>query len=165
MEIHAIEPFLRYFENIRKRTVRVVDCIPPEHIEWTHQEGKFTLGDLVRHVSAAERYMFAENAQGKPSRYPGHGPDLAQGYDAVRRYLDQMHAESMEIFGRLTDDDLRGKCTPPGGISMTVWKWLRAMVQHEVHHRAQIYLMLGMLEVETPPLYGLTEEEVFERSA
>ena len=37
------------------------------------------------------------------------------------------------------------------------------MVEHEVHHRGQIYLMLGMLGVETPPLYGLTEEEVRER--
>ena len=39
------------------------------------------------------------------------------------------------------------------------------MVEHEVHHRAQIYLMLGVLGVDTPPLYGLTEEEVKERSS
>jgi uncharacterized damage-inducible protein DinB len=38
------------------------------------------------------------------------------------------------------------------------------MVEHEVHHRGQIYLMLGMLEVRTPPLYGLTEEEVWAAS-
>ena len=57
------------------------------------------------------------------------------------------------------------KCTTPAGIPMTTWKWLRAMVEHEVHHRGQIYLMLGMLGVETPPLYGLTEEEVRERSS
>ena len=40
-----------------------------------------------------------------------------------------------------------------------------AMVEHEVHHRGQIYLMLNMLEVSTPPLYGLTSEEVRARSA
>jgi hypothetical protein len=33
-----------------------------------------------------------------------------------------------------------------------------------VHHRGQIYLMLGMLDVPTPPLYGLTEQEVRARS-
>jgi len=36
--------------------------------------------------------------------------------------------------------------------------------EHEVHHRGQIYLMLGMLGIPTPPLYGLTSEEVRERS-
>jgi uncharacterized damage-inducible protein DinB len=34
------------------------------------------------------------------------------------------------------------------------------MVEHEVHHRGQIYLMLNMLEVPTPPIFGLTSEQV-----
>jgi uncharacterized damage-inducible protein DinB len=38
------------------------------------------------------------------------------------------------------------------------------MVEHEVHHRGQLYLYLGMLGVPTPPLYGLTSEEVKARS-
>jgi uncharacterized damage-inducible protein DinB len=40
----------------------------------------------------------------------------------------------------------------------------RSMVEHEVHHRGQIYLYLGLLSVPTPPLYGLTSEEVRARS-
>ncbi len=164
MEIRSIATFLPYFENIRKRTQRVVDVIPRKHVEWTHQEGKFTLGDLVRHIAATERFMFAENVQGNESRYPGHARELADGYDDVMRYLAEMHSESMEIFGRLSDDDLQNKCTTPGGVAITTWKWLRSMVEHEVHHRGQIYLMLGMLGVETPPLYGLTSEQVYERS-
>jgi uncharacterized damage-inducible protein DinB len=51
-----------------------------------------------------------------------------------------------------------------GGASLAVWKWLRAMVEHEVHHRGQLYLMLGMIGVETPPIFGLTSEQVRERS-
>ena len=38
------------------------------------------------------------------------------------------------------------------------------MVEHEVHHRGQLYLMLGMIGVKTAPLYGLTEEQLRERS-
>ena len=52
----------------------------------------------------------------------------------------------------------------PGGIELPCWKWLRAMVEHEIHHRGQIYQILGDLGVETPPLYGLTEREVFASS-
>jgi uncharacterized damage-inducible protein DinB len=59
---------------------------------------------------------------------------------------------------------LQRKCRIPDGASITVWKWLRAMVEHEIHHRGQIYLYLAMLEVPTPPLYGLTSEQVRERS-
>ncbi|MCH8978709.1 MAG: DinB family protein, partial [Armatimonadetes bacterium] len=55
------------------------------------------------------------------------------------------------IFGGLSADDLQAKCTTPAGAEMTTWKWLRALVEHEIHHRGQIYIYLGMLDVETPP--------------
>lgn len=164
MEIPAIEPFLEYWTRVRERTRRVVVLIPPEQLEWAPREGAFSFGDLVRHLAAIERWMFAENVSGRPSRYPGHGPELAEGYDEVIAYFDRMHEESMELFRALTPEALQARCTTPGGASMPAWKWLRAMVEHEIHHRGQIYLMLGMIGVPTPPMYGLTSEQVRERS-
>ena len=164
MEILSVSSFLDYWSSIRARTSRVVRTIPPERIEWRYREGKFSLGDLVRHLAALERYMFAENIVGRPSIYPGHGPDLASGYDAVLDYFDRKHAETVEIVRSLSDDRLHEKCLTPGGARLAVWKWLRAMIEHEVHHRGQIYIYLGLLGVATPPLYGLTSEEVLDRS-
>lgn len=164
MEIKTIESFLDYFEKIRERTMRVVSCIPPDKIDWTYHAGKFTFADIIRHLATIERYMYAENVQGKPSLYPGHGPELADGYDGVLEFMSRMHNEAMEIFRRLTPEDLERKCTTPGGAEIATWKWLRAMIEHEVHHRGQLYLYLGLLEVPTPPIYGLTSEEVRARS-
>jgi uncharacterized damage-inducible protein DinB len=162
--ISSIDGFLSYVDSVRGRTRRVAAAIPPAAIEWTHREGAFTLGDLVRHIGATERYMFAETARGNASAYPGHGRDLADGYDAVLAYLDRTHEEALDIYRSLTPEVLAGRCTTPAGTTITTWKWLRAMVEHEIHHRGQLYLMLGMLDVRTPPLYGLTEEQLRERS-
>ena len=164
MEVTSVAPFLDYWQKVRGRTVRVVDCIPEDRVEWTWQAGKFTLGDVVRHLAAIERYMYAENAARRPSRYPGHGRELAEGLPAVRAFLDRCHAETVEILRGLSDADLREKCVTPGGASLAVGKWLRLMVEHEIHHRGQLYLGLGLLGVPTPPIYGLTSEEVRERS-
>jgi uncharacterized damage-inducible protein DinB len=109
--------------------------------------------------------MFAENAQLKPSRYPGHGVELAGGYHESLDFMNRMHGESMSIFRKLSDEDLQRKCITPNGTPITVWKWLRAMTEHEIHHRGQLYLYLAILGIETPPLYGLTSEEVLERSS
>ncbi len=144
--------------------MRVARCIPPDKLDWSYREGKFTLGDLVRRIATINRYMFAEPIQGKPSRYAGCGKELADGYENVLMFMERLHRESVEIFSRLSDEDLNRKCATPEGASITVWKWLRSMVEHEIHHRGQIYIYLAMLGVSTPPLYGLTSEQVRERS-
>jgi uncharacterized damage-inducible protein DinB len=164
MEIRTIQQFLDYWDGFRARTRRVVTCIPPDRTEWTHHPGAFTLGDLVRHLATIERYMYAETVAGRPSRYAGCGRELAEGYDAMLAYFDRLDQEARAIIGALTDADLKRKCRTPAGSEITTWKWLRAMCEHEAHHRGQIYLMLTMLGVATPPLFGLTSEEVRDRS-
>jgi len=115
-------------------------------------------------MAAIERYMFAETIQDKPSRYAGCGKDLADGFEAVVIFMERMHRETVEIISRLSADDLNRKCHTPDGAMITVWKWLRSMVEHEIHHRGQIYTYLAILNVPTPPLYGLTSEQVRDRS-
>ena len=164
MQISEFQIFLEYFDKVHQRTLRVLRCIPADRVEWSFHPGKWTLGDLVRHMAAVKRHMFVETARGNPSRYAGCGRELADGLEAIVIYLDTMHRESAEILSRLSQDDLNRKCTTPDGASITVWKWLRLMVEHEIHHRGQIYTYLAMLEVATPPLYGLTSEQVRDHS-
>src|SRR5690242_6476462 len=164
MEVTDVATFLRYFENIRERTRRVVNTVPAEQFEFRYREGKFSFADLVRHLGAIERFMYAENVQGKPSRYPGHGPELASGHAEVLAWFERMHQESMAIFGKLTNEDLLRKTTTPAGTPISVGKWLRAMVEHEVHHRGEMFVYLGMMGVEAPKLFGLTSEEVRQKS-
>jgi uncharacterized damage-inducible protein DinB len=159
-----MDVFLDYYEGIRERTRRVVARVPDEHMDWRPAPGRFSFADLIRHMAAIERYMFAENVAGRPSSYPGHGPELADGPAAVRTYFEARHAEAMEIFRGLDADALQRKCTTPGGATLGTWKWLRAMVEHEVHHRGQLYLMLGLVGGSAPPMFGLTSEQVRENS-
>jgi len=156
--------FLDYYGKLRARTRRVVLCIPADQLEWTYREGKFTLGDLVRHLATIERWLYAETVQGRPPAYPGAGAELAPGFDATLAFMDELHRQSMEIFSSLSPEDLEKKVMTPAGTPITCWKWLRALTEHEIHHRGQIYLYLNMLGVSTPPLFGLTSEKVFERS-
>jgi uncharacterized damage-inducible protein DinB len=164
MEVNDVTTFLKYYENIRERTRRVVEKVPAEQFDFRYREGKFSFADLVRHLGAIERYMYAENVQGKPSRYPGHGPELADGHAAVVDWWERMHRESMSIFGSLKNEDLARRCMTPGGAELSVGKWLRAMVEHEVHHRGEMFVYLGLMGIEAPKLFGLTSEEVRARS-
>ncbi len=165
MEIQEPVEFLNYFQKIHQRTMNVVRAIPADRVDWTFRKGSFTLGDLVRHIAAANRYIFLEVVKNGRSTYSGCGRELAATYDEIVQFSERLHAEAVEILSALSHEDLRRKCTTPDGASITSWKWLRAMVEHEVHHRGQIYIYLSLLEVSAPPLYGLTSEQVRDRSS
>jgi uncharacterized damage-inducible protein DinB len=76
MQIQNLDLFLDYLDKVHQRTMRVARCIPPDKLDWTYREGKFSLGDLARHIATINRYMFAETIQGKPSRYADAAKNL-----------------------------------------------------------------------------------------
>jgi uncharacterized damage-inducible protein DinB len=154
------DELLHYFEQVRERTMRTVRCIPPDKLEWTCRKGGFTLGGLARHIAATERYVFAECACGRPSQYKGCGRDLADGLECVIAFMERMHAESLSVFREMSNEDLKAKGTSPEGRPVTAWKMLRAMVEHEAHHRGQIYVYLGILGVAVPSLFGLNARQL-----
>ena len=104
MEIRSIDGFLNYLPRIRKRTQRVVDLVPDDGLGWRPYPGAFSFADLLRHVAALERYMFAENVRGRPSRYPGHGPELAEDAEEVRAFWSRCRREALALYGELQQE-------------------------------------------------------------
>lgn len=164
MEITKIEPFLAYFEKTRLTTLKVIEVIPHDKLDWSYMPNKFTIGDLVRHIAAIERYVFAEVALGKRPAYKGCRKDITDGYENVLNYFNLMHSESMQIFKTLTDESLKKNIKSLDGSDIELGNFLRAMVLHEIHHRAALCIYLNLLGVTTPPILGLMEEQVIQLS-
>ena len=53
--------------------------------------------------------MYGETVSGRPSAYPGCGKELAEGYENTVAFMNRLHAESMELFAKLSDEDLQKK--------------------------------------------------------
>ncbi|MBV8327812.1 DinB family protein [Chryseobacterium sp.] len=164
MEIKSIQSFLDYYEKIRERTLRLIAVVPPEHLDYAYKSGKFSIGDQIRHIAAIERYMYGETISGRKSAYHGCGKELADGYENVVDYFNEMHRQTLEIISSLSDEDLNRKCLTPANNEISIWKWLRAMIEHEIHHRGELYIYLNLLDVKTPQMYGFSAEEVQEMS-
>ena len=158
------DEFLPYLASVHRRTEHVIAAIPRADFDWAPTPGQFTFADQIRHLANIERWMYGETIKGRPSRYQGHGKHFADGPVAVLDYYKRLHEESLRIFASIPAEAYHAKVATPAGVPITLWKWLRAMIEHEAHHRGQIYYMLGMRDVKTPPLYGLTSEEAIAKS-
>lgn len=47
--------------------------------------------------------------------------------------------------------------------TVRAWRFLMAMIEHEVHHRSQLDSHLAVAGVEPPQIYGYRMEEVLAR--
>lgn len=164
MKVSSMNNFLRYYEKIRQGTIRVIQAIPEDKIDWTYKHGKFTFADLIRHIAAIERYVFAEVAIGNKPSYKGCGKELADGYASVLQYFDEMHKQSIEIFQTISDNGLNQTIKSLDKQDIQLGNFLRALIVHEVHHRGAMCIYLNLLGVESPPVIGLTEEQVIQAS-
>jgi len=54
--ISSVKDFMKYYEGVRRRTLRDIGVIPPEYIDWAPRPGEMTLGDIIRHIGSTERF-------------------------------------------------------------------------------------------------------------
>jgi uncharacterized damage-inducible protein DinB len=83
MEIKSITAFLSYYERTRQITTKVIQVIRHDQLDWAYMPGKFTIADMVRHIAAIERLVFAEVAIGNKPAYKGCGKELVDGYHNI----------------------------------------------------------------------------------
>lgn len=164
MENNTIDSFLSSYKRAREITKRVIGVIPPDKLDWSYMPGKFTIADLIRHIAAIERNVFAQVLSGSLPTYKGCGKELADGLDDIMIYFNQAHEQSVEIIRSLNDQDLTRKIKSLDGKEVELGNFLRALLTHEIHHRAALCIYLNLLGVHTPPILGFSEEQVIQLS-
>jgi uncharacterized damage-inducible protein DinB len=158
--ITDIASYLRFFDSVQRRTHRDVAALPPEAAAWrpatAGAEAGWSIGDIVGHIGGARLYF--------ASAYRGEGwiatpPEMDRADQST--WLPWLQA-SAERFAALLRDTPAEWLTrriemidTPG--SLSGWRVLMMMLEHEVHHRSQIDTYAG--------LQGWPVPDIFERSA
>ena len=171
MESQSVSEFVRYWRGFRQRTRRTLAVFPEDAGPWRPAAGAFCTADLARHLGRAERDFFVARACSVPPRV-ALGADAALGraetsdLGGALAELDALHGESCAMLEKLGarqgEGALLRRVTTPVGAEISAWKLLRAMCEHEAHHRGQLALYLRMLGVDPPPIFGQKAEAVGE---
>jgi uncharacterized damage-inducible protein DinB len=158
--IADIASYLRFFDSVRRRTERDVAALPPEAAAWlppaAEGESGWSIGDIVGHIGGSRLYF--------ASAYRGEGwistPPAMDRADQ-RTWLPWLQSSADQFVGLLRDTPSewltrRIEMIDTAG-SLSGWRMLMMMLEHEVHHRSQIDTYAG--------LQGWPVPHIFERSA
>lgn len=159
--LQNVDSFIKYFKSIRRRTLTYIQTIPPDQLGWRPQAGEFSGGELIYHLAAAEQ-MFVGAVVDHTWRYIGHDPDPEADLETTLAHLEATHQAAMARLATLPDEALTQPCPSmvDPEVTVTSWRFLMAMVEHEVHHRSQLAMYLSLLDIEPPHIFGQGVEDV-----
>lgn len=159
--ITDIEEFIRYFHGQRRRTQWMVDAFPPEKAGWRPWPDEPSAAEILRRIAAgllmyatvvAHDYWTVEDYE-----------SAANGWETSVRYFQTKTEEALDLLRPLSNAILQEhRRRPDDNYPMAAWRFLMAMIEHEISHRAQISTYLMLLSVRQPDLGGASIEAVRE---
>jgi uncharacterized damage-inducible protein DinB len=155
--ITSVAEFVKYFDGVRRRTVTAVDRAAPYAV-FKPRPDEWTCGEIVRHMTGAERFFVAKVVEDRFTTDLDLGP--AEDWHVTRARLDDVHRAEMTRLAALPDARLREKVDDLEGGRVSAWRFLMAMVEHEIHHRSQLDAWIALAGAEAPQIYGYKMEDV-----
>lgn len=155
--------FASYFAAIRRRTLNYIKAVPPEKLDWAPRPGEFSCADIVRHLAAAEAMFVGVVAEGR-WHYAGHNPTSNDTLEALVALLEAGHTQALQTLRALPETVLQEPRPALEGPPVQAWRWLMALVEHEIHHRSQLAGYLTLMGVTPPHIFGLGVEDVIARA-
>ena len=142
---------LSYWKAVRQGLNEALDQFSVEELHFRPAEGLWSLGEVALHIADAEDGWFQYVVQ---HHYPDWPADSTlQEYPTmpdIQRRLVEVHARTESYLEPLSDADLDQVIQAPWGGQFPLHFVLWHVLEHEIHHRGEIYLILGLLGHQAP---------------
>jgi uncharacterized damage-inducible protein DinB len=151
VELSEITTLARHLEKCRAVTLQMLELAPAAQLDWRPAEDWRSLGEQFLHISQVEAY-YIDGLFDRQWRFAAFKPPAEPpGKELLLERLELTHARTIEILQTLDDDWLADYVDVPGvPVLWPLRSWLWQLVEHEIHHKAQLALYLRQLGLAVP---------------
>lgn len=160
------ETLLPEFDEEMSNTRKLLACVPDGKFDYKPHEKSMTLGRLASHVAEMPSWAAYTLASETLDLPVDAKPRVAGSKAELMEMFDKNVPEAREKIAAASNEDWRKIWTLKIGdkavLSMPRSKVMRSMVMnHMVHHRAQLGVFLRLNDVMFPGMYGPSADEKF----
>jgi len=143
------------FENEMQTTLRVIEAVPSNHLDYRPEAKSKTGLGLVRHITLEDEWLLRSIASGEFTPPPDDSDacGIMTPADAVARYKKKVPA-ALDRVRAMSGEQLVGVIDMFGKIQMPAINFLALCVKHSVHHRGQLSTYLRPMGGKIPGIYG-----------
>lgn len=163
----SVRGTLAAFDHIVAGSKAVLQAVPEDRLDWRPHEKSWTLGELATHLANLPNWTMPTLAASEFDISPAEGgpPPLAAltTTGELLSALDASSAAARAAVENSSEEDLAGPWTMlvAGEPRFTLPKAvvLRTFIlDHMIHHRAQLGVYLRLLDVPVPQIFGPTAD-------
>ncbi|NNM05282.1 MAG: DinB family protein [Gemmatimonadetes bacterium] len=148
-----------HLERYRAVTHQALDLVTDEDLGWRPGPELYTLGQQFLHIAQSEDLQIPGLLRDDWDYERGRFPARELKVDELRELLDATRKRTMVALSELNPGCLGEPVDlGEGKPTQTLRWWLWLMVEHEVHHKAQIAVYLRQMG-KTPPFFAEALED------
>jgi uncharacterized damage-inducible protein DinB len=159
-----VDMLLPEFDHEMATTRRLLERVPDDRLSWTPHAKSFTLAQLAQHVATIPMWGTMTLTSNELDLAGGFTNPPAESRAALVKLFDENAARARSELTGKTDAELMAPWTLKRGADIifsmpkaSVWRSF--VMNHLVHHRAQLSVYLRMQDVPLPAMYGPTADE------
>lgn len=133
------------WNQIHADTLSVIAKFSDDELTYVAYPGGMTVGRIALHIADAEEGWFRTIAtEVRPSWPADYTLENYPTQKAIQSLLAEVHTRTNAFLASLTIDDLDSVVDSPWG-SFSLHFIIRHVIEHEIHHRGELSLILGIL--------------------
>lgn len=148
--IKELHEYWEHLERYRAVTLQMLDMVEESDLPWRPLPAMMTLGQQFLHIAQGEDFMIHGLFHGEWDQDRARLPKQVLDIDELRARFDGIRTSTQVALNGLDVDELSGPVgQPPATRSSRLW----ALLEHEVHHKAQIAIYFRMMG-KVPPFFA-----------
>ena len=150
-----VDDLHEHLERYRAVTLQHFDILSEDELLWRPRPDAFTCGQQLLHIAQNEDFyisgLAADDWNLERLRFPKPMPSKA----VLRAAFENVRRATRQFLASVHDDHLNTLRRPGhAAIDATLRSWLWFLVEHEIHHKAQLAEYLRALG-HLPPYFGI----------
>ena len=150
-----LDDLVEHLERYRAVTLQVLDMVEGADLAWRPGPEQYSLGQQLLHIAQSEDLYVHGLFDGDWNYDRARFPDPPPGREELRALFARVREQLRARLSDLAPAELGRIVTIPGSsLEHSLRSWLWFLIEHEIHHKAQIWVYLRLMG-RTPPFYAM----------
>lgn len=147
----SVEIVLSNWHRIRSKLLDTIECLFDEDLAFIPAEGHWSVRQLLLHIAHEEKIEIIYGTKQETREWPTEfQPEDYVTIESIVVLLTEVHGQTVDYLRSLSDSDLDRTIMAPWDREFVIGNMIGHTMEHEVHHRGELSLILGLLGRDAP---------------